>query len=207
MNKPRLADVGAALLAALVAFFAIAAFFYVFPSRHLFRGVEAFAVIFIPAGVFVSRLMSTRRGADGVWLARALLALLAALVAYVGTLGFFYVLPFSSWQFCAVAALTIAILAGCGVFFFSQLVFTRRGAEWSYASLRLAVLTALPTASVAFVVTMADPSLGLSPSRVPVLMADPSLGLSPSSVAVLAFILALFGVLVWRLVSTRRGSK
>jgi sugar transferase (PEP-CTERM system associated) len=48
------------LLALLVSACAIAALFYAFPSRHLFRGVEALAVILAVCGVLTSRLVFAR---------------------------------------------------------------------------------------------------------------------------------------------------
>jgi len=48
------------LLALLVSSCAIAALFYAFPSRHLFRGVEALAVILAVCGVLTSRLVFAR---------------------------------------------------------------------------------------------------------------------------------------------------
>ena len=58
MKKSRLADVNAALVAVLVAFAVIAAFFYVFPMRHSLPGLAGFVVISlaIGCGVLVSRL-------------------------------------------------------------------------------------------------------------------------------------------------------
>jgi FlaA1/EpsC-like NDP-sugar epimerase len=44
-------------LALLVSACAISALFYAFPSRHLFRGVEALAVILAVCGVLTSRLV------------------------------------------------------------------------------------------------------------------------------------------------------
>ena len=50
------------LLALLVSACAIAALFYAFPSRHLFRGVEALMVILAVCGVLTLRLVFLHQG-------------------------------------------------------------------------------------------------------------------------------------------------
>ena len=60
------------LLALLVSSCAIAALFYVFPSRHLFRGVEALAVILAVCGVLTSRLVFARVAEDEIFKRRVL---------------------------------------------------------------------------------------------------------------------------------------
>ena len=57
MKKPRLADVNAALTAALVALVSILAVDYVLPGARLgSNGVVVLAVVFTGCGVLVSRL-------------------------------------------------------------------------------------------------------------------------------------------------------
>jgi sugar transferase (PEP-CTERM system associated) len=60
------------LLALLVSSCAIASLFYVFPSRHLFRGVEALAVILAVCGVLTSRLVFARVAEDEIFKRRVL---------------------------------------------------------------------------------------------------------------------------------------
>lgn len=57
MKNTWLADVNAALVAVLVGLLCTAAFFYVFPSRHLLRGVTELGVIAVAVrcGVLVWR--------------------------------------------------------------------------------------------------------------------------------------------------------
>ena len=50
MKRPRPADVSAALIAVLVAFAGIAAFFYAFPMRHSLPGLAGFVVISLAIG-------------------------------------------------------------------------------------------------------------------------------------------------------------
>ena len=60
------------LLALLVAACVFAAFFYVFPSRHLFRGVAALAVILAVCGVVTSRLVFARVANEEIFKRRVL---------------------------------------------------------------------------------------------------------------------------------------
>ncbi len=60
------------LLALLVASCVFAALFYVFPSRHLFRGVAALAVVLAVCGVLTSRLIFQRMADDEIFKRRVL---------------------------------------------------------------------------------------------------------------------------------------
>jgi sugar transferase (PEP-CTERM system associated) len=60
------------LLALIVSSCAIAALFYAFPSRHLFRGVEALAVMLAVCGVLTSRLVFARVVEDEIFKRRVL---------------------------------------------------------------------------------------------------------------------------------------
>jgi sugar transferase (PEP-CTERM system associated) len=60
------------LLALLVSSCGIAVLFYVFPSRHLFRGVEALTVILAVCGVLTSRLIFARVADEDIFKRRVL---------------------------------------------------------------------------------------------------------------------------------------
>jgi sugar transferase (PEP-CTERM system associated) len=60
------------LLALLVSSCAIAVLFYIFPSRHLFRGVEALTVILAVCGVLTSRLIFARVADEDIFKRRVL---------------------------------------------------------------------------------------------------------------------------------------
>src|SRR5499427_1380418 len=60
------------LLALLVSACALAALFYAFPSRHLFRGVEALAVVLAVCGVLTSRLVFARVADEEIFKRRVL---------------------------------------------------------------------------------------------------------------------------------------
>jgi sugar transferase (PEP-CTERM system associated) len=60
------------LLALLVSSCAIAAFFYVIPSQHLFRGVAALAVVLAVCGVLTSRLVFARVADEDIFKRRVL---------------------------------------------------------------------------------------------------------------------------------------
>jgi sugar transferase (PEP-CTERM system associated) len=61
------------LLALLVSSCAIAVLFYVFPSRHLFRGVEALTVILAVCGVLTARLVFSRMADEEIFKRRVLI--------------------------------------------------------------------------------------------------------------------------------------
>src|SRR5262245_56753029 len=60
------------LLALLVSSCIFAALFYVFPSRHLFRGVAAIAIVLAVCGVVTSRLVCARVAGDDFFKRRVL---------------------------------------------------------------------------------------------------------------------------------------
>jgi sugar transferase (PEP-CTERM system associated) len=60
------------LLALLVSSFAVAALFYVFPSRYLFRGVAALAVTLAVVGILTSRVVFARVADEAIFKRRVL---------------------------------------------------------------------------------------------------------------------------------------